>query len=212
LPRSQSRIDEAAKKVKIIGIESAADTKAMTSLPGDRQCECGSPRADALAGAITTSYADNRRRYVMITSMPGVASLDQRARGFKEAVRCEIFGHWISLADKVGDGKPGDCPQHNEGPIANNSGPARRVVSDPITTLAVAKPWSKRNRTTDQCRRLWLGRKARQTSAGRRDRRTRRGDPFRMVMTGRQAALAASKGEQVAANVEYRGDLVTKPT
>jgi ribose transport system substrate-binding protein len=50
-------IDEAAKKVKIIGIESAADTKAMTSLLATDNLNAGRIAADALAMAITKSYA-----------------------------------------------------------------------------------------------------------------------------------------------------------
>ena len=48
-------IDEAAKKVKIIGIESAADTKAMTSLLATDNLNAGRIAADALAVAITKS-------------------------------------------------------------------------------------------------------------------------------------------------------------
>src|SRR5271169_5211635 len=51
-------IDEAAKKVKIIGLESAADTKAMTSLLAIDNLNAGRIAADALAVAITKSYAD----------------------------------------------------------------------------------------------------------------------------------------------------------
>src|SRR6201984_1088311 len=50
-------IDEAAKKVKIIGIDSAADTKAMTSLLATDNVNAGRIAADALAEAITKSYA-----------------------------------------------------------------------------------------------------------------------------------------------------------
>ena len=48
-------IDEAAKKVKIIGIESAADTKAMTSLLATDNLNVGRVAANALAVAITRS-------------------------------------------------------------------------------------------------------------------------------------------------------------
>src|SRR6202030_212197 len=65
-------IDEAAEKVKIIGIESAADTKAMTSLLATDNLNVGRVAADALAVAITTSYADTEGDIVIITSMPGV--------------------------------------------------------------------------------------------------------------------------------------------
>src|SRR6202045_691212 len=70
-------IDEAAKKAKIIGIDSAADTKAMTSLLATDNVNAGRIAADALAVAITTSYAAAEGDTPIITAMPGVPSLDQ---------------------------------------------------------------------------------------------------------------------------------------
>src|SRR6202453_1766514 len=75
-------IDEAAEKVKIIGIESAADTKAMTSLLATDNVNAGRIAADALAVAITKSYADTEGDVAMIAFEPGVASFAQRAEGF----------------------------------------------------------------------------------------------------------------------------------
>src|ERR1700733_10363023 len=51
-------IDEAAKKVKIIGIDSAADTKALTSFLATDDVQAGRIAADALANAMTRTYAD----------------------------------------------------------------------------------------------------------------------------------------------------------
>src|SRR3984957_15033195 len=79
-------IDEAAKKVKIIGIESTADTKAMTSLLATDNLNAGRVAADALAVAITKTSADTEGNIVIITSMPGIAALDQRAKGLKEVL------------------------------------------------------------------------------------------------------------------------------
>src|ERR1700678_453757 len=79
-------IDEAAKKVKIIGIESAADTKAMTSLLATDNVNAGRVAADALAVAITKSYADTEGDVAIIGSKPGVASLDQRSEGFRDVL------------------------------------------------------------------------------------------------------------------------------
>jgi ribose transport system substrate-binding protein len=49
-------IDEAAKKVKIIGIDSAADSKAFTSFLTTDNVQAGRVAADALAAAITAKY------------------------------------------------------------------------------------------------------------------------------------------------------------
>src|ERR1700681_1011792 len=97
-------IDEAAKKVKIIGLESAADTKAMTSLLATDNVNAGRIAADALAEAITKSYADTEGDIAVITSMPGLASLDQRAKGFKDDVTAKYKALDIT-AEKVADGK-----------------------------------------------------------------------------------------------------------
>src|SRR5580692_13068068 len=98
-------IDEAAKKVKIIGIESAADTKAMTSLLATDNLNAGRIAADALAVAITKTYADTEGDVAIITAMPGIASLDQRAKGFKEVVAAK-YGALDIVAEKAADGKP----------------------------------------------------------------------------------------------------------
>src|SRR6202451_3716229 len=98
-------IEEAAKKDKIIRIECAADTKAMTSLLATDNLNAGRVAADALAVAITKSYADTEGDVVMITSMPGVPSLDQRAKGFKDVVTAKYKALDIT-AEKVADGKP----------------------------------------------------------------------------------------------------------
>src|SRR6202045_2975253 len=97
-------IDEAAKKAKVIGIDSAADTKAMTSLLATDNVNAGRIAADALALAITKSYADTEGDVAMITAMPGVPSLDQRAEGFKEVIAAKYRALNIA-ADKAADGK-----------------------------------------------------------------------------------------------------------
>jgi len=98
-------IDEAAMKVKIIGIDSAADTKSMTSLLATDDVNAGRMAADALAVAITKSYADTEGDVAMISSMPGVASLDQRAEGFKETLAAKHRALAI-VADEVATATP----------------------------------------------------------------------------------------------------------
>src|ERR1700736_4291726 len=97
-------IDEAAKKVKIIGIDSTADTKAMTSLVATDNVNAGRVAADAHAVANTKTYADTEANVVMITSKPGVPSLDQRAKVFKDVVTAKYKALDIT-AEKVADGK-----------------------------------------------------------------------------------------------------------
>ena len=77
-------VDKAAKQVKIIGIDSDADSSAFTSFVKTDNVQAGRLAADILADAIKRTYADAEGDVAIITSFFGVASLDQRARGFKE--------------------------------------------------------------------------------------------------------------------------------
>src|SRR5271166_5042303 len=79
-------IDEAAKKVKVIGIDSAADSKAFTSFLTTDNVQGGRVAADGLADAIKAQYGKAEGDVALITAIPGVGSLDERAKGFKEEI------------------------------------------------------------------------------------------------------------------------------
>jgi ribose transport system substrate-binding protein len=203
-------IDEAAKKVKIIGIESAADTKAMTSLLATDDVNAGRLAADALAAAITTSYADTEGNIVMITSMPGIASLDQRAKGFKEVVAAKYRALDIT-ADKVADGKPATVLNIVKDLIANTADLRGVFVSDPVMTLAVGQAVAGK-KSDDKINVVGAGSDEKLVKLLQDD--VLAGlvvdDPFRMGYDGVKTALAASRGEQVSANVDIGATLVTK--
>ena len=203
-------IDAAAKKVKIIGIGSAADTKAMTSLLATDNVNAGRVAADALAAAITTTYADTEGDVAMITSMPGVASLDQRAKGFKETVAAKYRALDIT-ADKVADGKPATVVNIVKDLIANTADLRGVFVSDPIMTQVVGQAVAE-NKSGDKINIIGVGSDEKLVKLLQGD--TIAGlvveDPFRMGYDGVKTALAASKGEQVAANVDTAATLVTK--
>src|SRR5580658_9898412 len=131
-------IDEAAKKVKIIGLESAADTKAMTSLLATDNVNAGRIAAEALASAITKTHGDTEGNIVIITSMPGIAALEQRAKGFKEVLAAKYRALAV-VAEKVADGKPSTALGIMEGLIANTADLRGVFVSDPIMTQAVGQ-------------------------------------------------------------------------
>src|SRR6202140_4769946 len=203
-------IDEAAKRVKIIGIESAADTKAMTSLLATDNVNAGRVAADALAVAITKTSADTEGDVVMISSMPGVASLDQRAKGFKEVVTAKYKALDIT-AEKVADGKPATVLGIMNDLIANTGDLRGVFVSDPITAQAVSQAVVEK-KTKDKINIVGVG------SDEKLVKFLQDGviaglvveDPFRMGYDGVKTALAASKGEKVLANVDTGVTLVTK--
>ena len=135
------------RRLRSSASRSAADTKAMTSLLATDNLNAGRVAADALAAAITRSYADTEGDVAMITSMPGVASLDQRAKGFKEVVAAK-YGALDITADKVADGKPATVLNIMKDLIANTADLRGVFVSDPIMTLTVGQAVAERNRTT----------------------------------------------------------------
>jgi ribose transport system substrate-binding protein len=203
-------IDEAAKKVKIIGIESAADTKAMTSLLATDNLNAGRVAADALAVAITKTYADTEGDVVMITSMPGVPSLDQRAKGFKEVVAAKYKALDIT-AEKVADGKPATVLAIMNDLIANTGDLRGVFVSDPVTAQAVSQAVVEK-KTNDKINIVGVGSDEKLVKFLQDDVITGLvvEDPFRMGYDGVKTALAASRGEQVSANVDTGATLVTK--
>jgi ribose transport system substrate-binding protein len=203
-------IDEAAKKVKIIGIESAADTKAMTSLLATDNLNAGRVAADALAVAITKSYADTEGDVVMITSVPGVPSLDQRAKGFKEVVAAKYKALDIA-AEKVADGKPATVLAIMNDLIANTGDLRGVFVSDPVTAQAVSQAVVEK-KTNDKINIVGVGSDEKLVKFLQDDVITGLvvEDPFRMGYDGVKMALAASKGEQVSANVDTGVTLITK--
>ena len=203
-------IDEAAKKVKIIGIESAADTKAMTSLLATDNLNAGRVAADALAVAITKTYADTEGDVVMITSTPGVPSLDQRAKGFKEVVTAKYKALDIT-AEKVADGKPATVLGIMNDLIANTGDLRGVFVSDPTTAQAVSQAVVEK-KTNDKINIVGVGSDEKLVKFLQDDVITGLvvEDPFRMGYEGVKAALAASKGEQVSANIDTGVTLITK--
>jgi ribose transport system substrate-binding protein len=203
-------IDEAAKKVKIIGIESAAETKAMTSLLATDNVNAGRVAADALAIAITKTYADTEGDVVMISYMPGVASLDQRAKGFKEVVAAKYKALDIT-AEKAADGKPATVLGIMKDLIVNTGDLRGVFVSDPITAQAVSQAVAEK-KGNDKINIVGVGSDEKLIKLLQDD--VISGlvveDPFRMGYDGVKTALAASKGEQVPANVDTGATLVTK--
>jgi ribose transport system substrate-binding protein len=96
-------IDEAAKKVPIIGVDSAADSKAFTSFLTTDNVQGGRIAADGMAAAIAAKYGKAEGDVALITHLPGVGSLEARNKGYKEELAAKYPGLKL-VADKVSDG------------------------------------------------------------------------------------------------------------
>ena len=171
-------VDEAAKKVPIIGIDSAADSKAFTSFLTTDNVQGGRIAADGLAEAITAKYGKAEGDVALITSLPGVGSLDQRAKGFKEELAAKYPGLKL-VADKVCRRPGDDRPQHHDRPHHRQSEPARRVrLQSDHGAGREPGDRGKQEGRHDQARRLRQRRQAHRLSEGRHDRRARRPGPL----------------------------------
>jgi ribose transport system substrate-binding protein len=174
--------------------------------------------ADALAEAITKSYADTEGDIAVITSMPGLASLDQRAKGFKDEVAAKYRALNVA-ADKVADGKPASVREIMNNLIAKDGDLRGVVASDPSAAEVVAQAVSEGGYQisivtfgSDENLVKTFGSAENLVKLLQSDVIT--GivveDPFRMGYDGVKTALAASNGEPVPAYVDTGATLVTK--
>jgi ribose transport system substrate-binding protein len=206
-------IDEAAKRVKIVSIDSAVDSNALTSFLTTDNVQAGRVAADILAERIQKTYADAEGDVALITPMPGVAALDQRAKGFKEQIAAK-YGALNIVAEKVANGQATTARDIMAGIIAAYPELRGVFASNLITAKgageAVAE--NKTNRTGDKINLVGFD------SDDELVKFLQDGtiaalvvqDPFRMGYEGVKTALAASKGEQVLANIATGAILITK--
>jgi ribose transport system substrate-binding protein len=204
------RIDEAAKKVKIIGIDSPADTKALTSFVATDEMQAGRIAADALANAITKTYADTEGDVAIITASPGSASPDQSAKGFKEQVANKYRALNV-LPEKVADAQAAtglsimkdlvDADRDLRGVFVSNV-----IMAEGASQVVYNKS------SGDRINYVVFG------SDDKLVKSLQDGtiaalvvqDPFRMGYDGVKTALAASKGEKVPATLDTGANIITK--
>ena len=203
-------IDEAAKKVPIIGIDSAADSKAFTSFLTTDNVQGGRIAADGLAEAIKAKYGKAEGAVALITSLPGVGSLDQRAKGFKEEIAAKYPGLKL-VADKVADGKATTGLNIMTDLITANPD-LRGVFASNLIMAQGAGQAIAENKKADAIK--LVGFDSDDKLIGFLKDGTIAAlvvqDPYRMGYDGIKTALAVSKGEKVPANVDTGANLITK--
>src|SRR6201981_3127064 len=203
-------IDEAAKKVKIIGIDSAADSKAFTSFLTTDNVQGGRIAADALAAAITTKYGKPEGKVALITSIPGVGSLDQRGKGFKEEIAAK-YPDLKLVADKVADGMP-TTGLNIMTDLITAVPDLRGVFASNLTMAQGAGQAIAENKASDKIMLIGFDSddKTVKLLADGNIKALVVQDPFRMGYEGIKTALAASKGEKVPESVDTGANLITK--
>jgi ribose transport system substrate-binding protein len=203
-------IDEAAKKVKIVGIDSAADSKAFVSFLQTDNVQGGRVGADALAAAITAKYGKAEGEVALITSLPGVGSLDQRAKGFKEEIAAKYPGLKL-VADKVADGMGTTALNIMTDLITANPN-LRGVFASNLIMAQGSGQAIAENKAADKIKVIGFDSDDKLISFLKDGTLAALviQDPYRMGYEGVKTALAASKGEKVDATVDTGVNLITK--
>jgi ribose transport system substrate-binding protein len=206
-------IENAAKQVKIIGIDSEADSSALTSFVKTDNVQAGRLAADILADAIKRTYADAEGDVAIITSLSGVASLEERASGFEEQIATK-YGALDIVAHKVGDGQATTGFNIMMDLIADYPELRGVFASDLVMAKGAAQAVAekKTNKGGDTINFVGFGSDnslVQLLQAG-----TVAGlvvqDPFHMGYDSIKTALAASRGEHVLTNVDTGANLITK--
>ena len=203
-------IDEAAKKVKIIGIDSNADTKALTSFLATDDVQVGHIAADALANAITRTYADTEGDVAIITGSSVAASPDQSVTGFKEQV-AKKYRALNVLPEKVADAQAAAGLSIMKDLTATDMN-LRGVFVSNIIMAEGASQVVYNKESGDRINYVVFGsddKLVKSLQGGTIDALIVK-DPFRMGYDAVKTALAASKGEKVPATLDTGANLITK--
>ena len=203
-------VDEAAKKVPIIGIDSSADSKAFTSFLTTDNVQGGRIGADGLAEGIIAKYGKAEGDVALITSLPGVGSLDARAKGFKEELAAKYPGLKL-VADKVADGQATTALNIMTDLITANPDLKGVFASNLIMAQGAGQAIAE-NKKADKI--ALIGFYSDDKLVGFLKDGTIYAlvvqDPYRMGYDGIKTALAVSKGEKVEKFVDTGANLITK--
>ncbi|MDX3928434.1 MAG: ABC transporter substrate-binding protein [Shinella sp.] len=203
-------VDEAAKSVPIIGIDSAADSKSFVSFLTTDNVQGGRIAADGLAAAIKEMTGKEEGDIAIITSLPGVGSLDQRREGFLDQVKTKYPGLKV-VADRYADGQATTGLNMMTDLITANPNLVGVFASNLIMAQGVGQAIAE-NKLGDKIK--VIGFDSDDKTVGFLKEGAIAGlvvqDPYRMGYDGVKTALAASKGEKVETNVDTGANLVTK--
>ena len=203
-------VDEAATKVKMIGIDSAADTTAWTSFLTTDNVKGGSAAADALAEGIMAKTGKVEGEVALITSLPGVGSLDQRDKGFLDTIAAKYPGLKL-VAHKVADGQATTGLNIMTDLITANPD-LKGVFADNLIMNQGCSQAISENKAQDKISLVGFD------SDDKTVKALADGvvyaliiqDPFRMGHDGVKIALDASQGKEVPKNVDTGVTAITK--
>jgi ribose transport system substrate-binding protein len=204
-------INDVARSIKVIGIDSAADTQAWTSFLTTDNVQGGRIAADALASAIEKKTGKPAGDVAIITSLPGVGSLDQRAQGFKQQMAAKYPDIRI-VADRVADGQPTTGLNIMSDLITANPNLKGVFASNLFMAQGAGQALAESRGAVDRIALVGFD------SDEKLVQFLREGviaalviqDPYRMGYEGVQIALKASKGQEVPKLIDTGVNLITK--
>ena len=175
--------------------------------------QAGRIAADILAERIQKTYADAEGDVALITSSPGVATFDQRAKGFREQIAAK-YGALDIVAEKVADGQAITARNMMAEIIASHPELRGVFASDLVMAHGAAEALAenKANKTGDIINLVgfdWDDQLVKFLQVGTIAALVVQ-DPFRMGYEGVKTALAAAKGEQVPAKIDTGASVITK--
>lgn len=203
-------IDEAAKSVPIIGIDSGAESQAFSSFLTTDNVQGGRIAADGLAAAIKEATGKEEGEVVIITNTPGAGSLEQRREGFLDQIKTKYPGLKV-VADKYADGQATTGLNIMTDLITANPNIVGVFASNLIMAQGVGQAIAENN-LGDKIK--VIGFDSDEKTVGFLKEGVLAGlvvqDPYRMGYDGVKTALAVSKGEKVETFVDTGANLVTQ--
>jgi ribose transport system substrate-binding protein len=207
-------IDRVAQKVKVICIDSEADSTATTSLLKTDNVQAGRLAADALATAIKRTYADTEGDVALIAPLPKVSSFDERVKGLKEQIAAK-YGALALVAEKLADGQTATA--FNAMTDLINTQPELRGVFalTPLIAQEAGRALAENNftnKTGDKINLVgfeWDENLLKFLQDGTVAALIVQ-DPFRMGYDSIKIAVAASRGEPVPPNIDTGSNVITK--
>ena len=203
-------ITAASDSVKIVGIDSAADTTVFSSFLTTDNTQGGRVAADGLAAAIEKQFGAPEGKVALINSLPGVGSLSQRDNGFKEQLQAK-YPKLELIAERVADGQATTGLNMMTDLITANPD-LRGVFTDNLIMGQGAGQAIAENGAQDRIKVISFDSDERLVSlleqgviAGLVVQ-----DPYRMGYDGIATALKVAKGEEVPANIDTGVTLITK--
>ena len=198
------------RKCPLSESNSAANSKAFISFLTTDNVQGGRIAADGLAQGIMEKYGKAEGDVALITSLPGVGSLDQRAKGFREEIATKYPGLKL-VADKVADGQATTGLNIMTDLITANPN-LRGVFASNLIMAQGAGQAVAENKKADAIK--LIGFDSDDKLIGFLKDGTIYAlvvqDPYRMGYDGIKTALAASKGEKVEKSVDTGANLITK--